>query len=76
MPEGANRRRTPAMLPIHSNRRKAVASAGVTSVRTVVARRCSELEQVEAGERVVDLLHSAACRQATEVDRGESGFLK
>ena len=42
---------------------------------TVIARRCSESDQVEAGERVVDLLHRAACRQVAEVDR-EPGVLE
>jgi len=51
--------------------------AGVSSVWTVIAdRRCSESDQVEAGERVVDLLHRAACRQVAEVDRGEPGVLE
>ena len=31
----------------------------------------SESDEVDAGERMVDLLHRASCRQAAEVDRGE-----
>jgi hypothetical protein len=34
----------------------------------------SEPDQVEAGERVVDLLHLASGRQVAEVDRGEPRF--
>jgi hypothetical protein len=43
------------------------------SPRTVPTRPISaELNQVEAGERVVDLLHHAARREIAEVDHGEA----
>jgi len=34
------------------------------------------LDEVDSGERVVDLLHRAACCQVTEVDGGEAGVLE
>jgi hypothetical protein len=37
-------------------------------VWTAIVRSSSESDQVHAGERVVDLLHRAACRQVAEVD--------
>ena len=36
----------------------------------------SESDEVDAGERMVDLLHRAACGQVAEVDRGEARVLE
>jgi len=36
----------------------------------------SESDEVDAGERVVKLLHRAACRQVAEVDRREPRVLE
>src|SRR5713226_4120853 len=51
---------------------RSAASAGVSSVWAAIVRSSSESDQVDAGERVVDLLHRAACCQVTEVDGGEA----
>ena len=48
----------------------------MSCVWTAIVGSSSESDQVDAGERAVDLLHRAACRKAAEVDRGEARVLE
>src|SRR2546426_2770610 len=75
-----------------SSRRCSVTSlpTGKADCRRIASRvsRCSvltedlpsvvrlESDEVDAGERVVDLLHRAACCEVAEVDRGEARVLE
>src|SRR4051794_19887332 len=75
-----------------SSRRCSLTSlpAGKADCRRIASRvsRCSvltedlpsvvrlESDEVDAGERVVDLLHRAACCEVAEIDRGEAGVLE
>src|SRR5438132_2718016 len=47
-------------------------SVGLVSQRS----GCLESDEVDAGERVVDLLHRATCCEVAEVDRGETRVLE
>src|SRR5207342_2422376 len=47
-----------------------------TEAHDISEPKPSELDEVHAGERMVDLLHRASCRQAAEVDRGEPRVLE
>jgi hypothetical protein len=47
-----------------------VALAGL-AVQWTAPRTASESDQVDASERVVDLLHRTACAEGAEVDHGE-----
>src|SRR6266566_3848154 len=55
---------------------RSAASVGESSVWTAIVRSSLELNQVDAGERVLDLLYRAACREFAEVDRGEPRVLE
>src|SRR5216683_3655386 len=55
---------------------RSAASAGLSSVWTAMGRSSSESDEVDAGERVVNLLHLAPCCEVAEVDRGEPCVLE
>jgi len=52
-----------------------VAFAGL-AVQWTATKAASESDQVDAGERVVDLLHRTACGEVAEVDHGEARVLE
>src|SRR5712664_1839212 len=52
--------------------RRSAASVGVISACTAIGGSSSESDEVDAGERVVDLLHRAAGCEVAEVDGGEA----
>src|SRR5580765_6804915 len=58
------------------NARRSAASAGVSSEWTAIEAGSLESDQVDAGKRVVDLLHVPSCGQAAEVDCGEPCILE
>jgi hypothetical protein len=46
------------------------------AVQWTATMTASESDQVDAGERVVDLLHCTACGEVAEVDHGEARVLE
>src|SRR6185437_13172335 len=58
------------------NASRSAASAGVSSEWMAIDAGSSDSDEVDAGERVVDLLHGPAGGEAAEVDCGEPRILK